>query len=91
MELEADDVSFPDDCGDGDAVVSRRNDVFGVCGDFIVGMNEVDVGMSGKASGNPVVPGKYELIPSHVGDFGMIQQERQNNIINILGGHSYAM
>ena len=22
---------------------------------------------------------------------GMIQQERQNNIINILGGHSYAM
>jgi len=23
--------------------------------------------------------------------FGMIQQERQNNIINILGGHSYAM
>ena len=24
-------------------------------------------------------------------DFGMIQQERQNNIINILGGHSYAM
>lgn len=25
------------------------------------------------------------------GFFGMIQQERQNNIINILGGHSYAM
>ena len=23
--------------------------------------------------------------------YGMIQQERQNNIINILGGHSYAM
>ena len=22
---------------------------------------------------------------------GMIQQEKQNNIINILGGHSYAM
>ena len=22
---------------------------------------------------------------------GIIQQERQNNIINILGGHSYAM
>ena len=26
-----------------------------------------------------------------VGHLGMIQQERQNNIINILGGHSYAM
>lgn len=26
-----------------------------------------------------------------IGDNGMIQQERQNNIINILGGHSYAM
>lgn len=25
------------------------------------------------------------------GHSGMIQQERQNNIINILGGHSYAM
>ena len=25
------------------------------------------------------------------GQDGMIQQERQNNIINILGGHSYAM
>lgn len=25
------------------------------------------------------------------GGRGMIQQERQNNIINILGGHSYAM
>lgn len=25
------------------------------------------------------------------GCHGMIQQERQNNIINILGGHSYAM
>ena len=25
------------------------------------------------------------------GAYGMIQQERQNNIINILGGHSYAM
>lgn len=26
-----------------------------------------------------------------LGISGMIQQERQNNIINILGGHSYAM
>lgn len=29
--------------------------------------------------------------PGFAGTFGMIQQERQNNIINILGGHSYAM
>jgi hypothetical protein len=28
---------------------------------------------------------------SCVAGLGMIQQERQNNIINILGGHSYAM
>ena len=28
---------------------------------------------------------------SYADTFGMIQQERQNNIINILGGHSYAM
>ena len=30
-------------------------------------------------------------IPRLRRDLGMIQQERQNNIINILGGHSYAM
>ena len=33
---------------------------------------------------------KEELQPL-VDEIGMIQQERQNNIINILGGHSYAM
>lgn len=31
------------------------------------------------------------FIPRLRRDLGMIQQERQNNIINILGGHSYAM
>ena len=33
----------------------------------------------------------YISFPGFAGTFGMIQQERQNNIINILGGHSYAM
>ena len=34
-----------------------------------------------------------QILPKVVGwrRHGMIQQERQNNIINILGGHSYAM
>ena len=39
---------------------------------------------------NPAVVGLEHLIPGEI-RFGMIQQERQNNIINILGGHSYAM
>ena len=34
---------------------------------------------------------ELHLIPRLRRDLGMIQQERQNNIINILGGHSYAM
>ena len=34
---------------------------------------------------------ELHLIPGLRPDLGMIQQERQNNIINILGGHSYAM
>ena len=34
---------------------------------------------------------ELHLIPWLRQDLGMIQQERQNNIINILGGHSYAM
>lgn len=34
---------------------------------------------------------KYNSSVGSAATFGMIQQERQNNIINILGGHSYAM
>ena len=34
---------------------------------------------------------KATVFPVSDRTFGMIQQERQNNIINILGGHSYAM
>ena|GEM_PF-6290284 len=38
--------------------------------------------------GDGVLAGFVEFVG---GADGMIQQERQNNIINILGGHSYAM
>ena len=47
-----------------------------------------------EAKGKPLQPQQCcenYCIPGLRPDFGMIQQERQNNIINILGGHSYAM
>ena len=37
------------------------------------------------------IAGNYISFVAFGATFGMIQQERQNNIINILGGHSYAM
>jgi len=48
-----------------------------------------------EAKGKPLQPQQccenYISFPVSDRTFGMIQQERQNNIINILGGHSYAM
>ena len=41
--------------------------------------------------GSEEMRNQFEGFTKTVKASGMIQQERQNNIINILGGHSYAM
>lgn len=67
MELETKNIVLPHYRRNGDAVVRRGDDVFRVSGHFVVGMDEIDIGMGRQAFHHFVGPVDDELIPPHVG------------------------